>query len=66
LLFSVLQTHCPSLLFAAIEMSVALEYSLVTELVFIEGVLLIVKVNVKLSLCLTKHHTMKTYWGVEI
>jgi len=47
-------------------MSVALEYSLVTELVFIEGVLLIVKVNVKLSLCLTKHHTMKTYWGVEI
>jgi hypothetical protein len=22
-----------------------------------------VKVKVKLSLCLTKHHTMKTYWG---
>jgi hypothetical protein len=22
-----------------------------------------VKVNVKLSLCLTKHHAMKTYWG---
>jgi hypothetical protein len=21
------------------------------------------KVKVKLSLCLTKHHTMKTYWG---
>jgi len=25
-----------------------------------------VKVKVKLSLCLTKHHTMKTYWGVEV
>jgi hypothetical protein len=24
------------------------------------------KVNVKLSLCLTKHHAMKTYWGVEV
>jgi len=24
-----------------------------------------VKVKVKLSLCLTKHHAMKTYWGVE-
>jgi len=23
------------------------------------------KVNVKLSLCLTKHHAMKTYWGME-
>jgi len=23
-----------------------------------------VKVNVKLSLCLTKHHAMKTYWGI--
>jgi uncharacterized protein YceK len=22
-----------------------------------------VKVKVKLSLCLTKHHAMKTYWG---
>jgi hypothetical protein len=21
------------------------------------------KVNVKLSLCLSKHHTIKTYWG---
>jgi hypothetical protein len=25
-----------------------------------------VKAKVKLSLCLTKHHTMKTYWGVEV
>jgi len=25
-----------------------------------------VKVKVKLSLCLTKHHAMKTYWGVEV
>jgi hypothetical protein len=25
-----------------------------------------VKLNVKLSLCLTKHHVMKTYWGVEV
>jgi hypothetical protein len=25
-----------------------------------------VKVKVEFSLCLTKHHTMKTYWGVEI
>jgi hypothetical protein len=24
------------------------------------------KVKVKLSLCLTKHHVMKTYWGVEV
>jgi len=23
------------------------------------------KVKVKLSLCLTKHHAMKTHWGVE-
>jgi hypothetical protein len=27
---------------------------------------LMVKVKVKMSLCLTKHHTMKTYWGVEM
>jgi hypothetical protein len=25
-----------------------------------------VKVKVKSSLCLTKHHAMKTYWGVEV
>jgi hypothetical protein len=25
-----------------------------------------VKVKVKLSLCLTKHRAMKTYWGVEV
>jgi len=24
-----------------------------------------VKIKIKLSLCLTKHHTMKAYWGVE-
>jgi hypothetical protein len=24
------------------------------------------KVMVKLSLCLTKHHAMKAYWGVEV
>jgi hypothetical protein len=24
------------------------------------------KVKVKLFLCLTKHHAMKTYWGVEV
>jgi hypothetical protein len=24
------------------------------------------KVKVKLSLCLTKHHAMKVYWGVEV
>jgi hypothetical protein len=24
------------------------------------------KVKVKLSLCLTKHHVMKPYWGVEV
>jgi hypothetical protein len=24
------------------------------------------EVEVKLSLCLTKHHAMKTYWGVEV
>jgi hypothetical protein len=23
-------------------------------------------VKVELSLCLTKHHAMKTYWGVEL
>jgi hypothetical protein len=27
---------------------------------------LYVKVKVKLSLCLTKHHAMKKYWGVEV
>jgi hypothetical protein len=25
-----------------------------------------VKVKIKLSLCLTTHHAMKTYWGVEV
>jgi hypothetical protein len=25
-----------------------------------------VKAKVKLSLCLNKHHAMKTYWGVEV
>jgi hypothetical protein len=25
-----------------------------------------VKIKVKLSLCLTKHHAMKTYWGMEV
>jgi hypothetical protein len=25
-----------------------------------------IKVKVKLSLGLTKHHAMKTYWGVEV
>jgi hypothetical protein len=25
-----------------------------------------ITVKVKLSLCLTKHHTIKTYWGVEV
>jgi hypothetical protein len=25
-----------------------------------------VKVKVKLSLCLTKHHAMMAYWGVEV
>jgi hypothetical protein len=24
------------------------------------------KVKVKLSLCLTEHHAMKAYWGVEV
>jgi hypothetical protein len=24
------------------------------------------EVNVKMSLCLTKHHAMKTYWGLEV
>jgi hypothetical protein len=24
------------------------------------------KVKIKFSLCLTKHHAMKTYWGVEV
>jgi hypothetical protein len=26
----------------------------------------VVKVKVKFSLCLTKHHAMKAYWGVEV
>jgi len=25
-----------------------------------------VKVKIKVSLCLIKHHPMKTYWGVEV
>jgi len=24
------------------------------------------KINVKFSPCLTKHHAMKAYWGVEV
>jgi hypothetical protein len=28
--------------------------------------LLLYVVKVKLSLCLTKHHAVKTYWGVEV
>jgi len=24
------------------------------------------KLKVKLSLCLTKHHTLKAYWGVKV
>jgi hypothetical protein len=27
---------------------------------------IVIKVEMKLSLCLTKHHAMKTYWGVEV
>jgi hypothetical protein len=27
---------------------------------------IILKVKVKLSLCLTKHHAMKAYWGVGV
>jgi hypothetical protein len=30
---------------------------------YMQGLLVIIKVKVKLSLCLTKHHTMKAYWG---
>jgi hypothetical protein len=26
----------------------------------------LIEVKVKLSLCLTKHHAMKMYWGVEV
>jgi hypothetical protein len=26
----------------------------------------LLKVNTKLSLCLIKHHVMKTYWGVDV
>jgi hypothetical protein len=29
-------------------------------------IILKVKVKVKLSQCLTKHHAMKAYWGVEV
>jgi hypothetical protein len=29
-------------------------------------VLIFVKVKVKLSLCLTRHYAMKTYWGVKV
>jgi hypothetical protein len=25
-----------------------------------------IKLEVKLPLCLTKHHTMKEYWGVDV
>jgi hypothetical protein len=31
-----------------------------------EGLCSMELVKVKLSLCLTKHHDMKTYWGVEV
>jgi hypothetical protein len=37
------------------------EWLIATELFGKHG-----KVKVKLSLCLTEHHAMKTYWGVEV
>jgi hypothetical protein len=30
------------------------------------GKMIILKGKGKLSLCLTKHHAMKAYWGVEV
>jgi hypothetical protein len=30
------------------------------------SVLSFIRYKVKLSLCLTKHHAMKAYWGVEV
>jgi hypothetical protein len=32
----------------------------------VNNYILKVKVKIKLSLCLTKHHAMNTYWGVEV
>jgi hypothetical protein len=32
----------------------------------ITSMVVVVVVMVKLSLCLTKHHAMKAYWGVEL
>jgi hypothetical protein len=36
---------------------------LVNILPYILEVIVNIKVKVKLSMCLTKHHAMKTYWG---
>jgi hypothetical protein len=30
------------------------------------GGMIMLEWKVKLSLCLTKHHTMEAYWGVEV
>jgi hypothetical protein len=30
------------------------------------GEISLIKVKIKLSLCLIKHHAMKMYWGVEV
>jgi hypothetical protein len=41
-----------------------------TYVLFVILYLLVANLNkgkkVKLSLCLTKHHAMKTYWGMEL
>jgi len=29
-------------------------------------IIIIIIIKVKLSLCLTKHHAMEAYWGVEV
>jgi hypothetical protein len=42
---------------------VLLEKPITTQLV---KKLKVVKVKIKLSLCLIKHHATKTYWGEEV
>jgi hypothetical protein len=54
----------PNIIYGPQDSFAAFHISIATVLVFEQCNEL--RSKVKLSLCLTKHHAMKTYWGVEI
>jgi len=58
-------TQCSALLIAQSDVITAnngvTQHSFPLPLTILQG-----KVKVKLSLCLTKHHAIRTYWGVEV